>query len=402
MVKRRGKGDAAPYWSEPHKMWRAQIDVGYKDGKRQRKTVYGATKHECQRKLTAARRAKEAGDLTTSTMRVDAWLRYWLDDIVPADVKPSTLADYRSKVETCLIPTIGRHRLDQLTPIHVREMHKTLLDRPLSARTVVHVHWILSRALRDAQTNVGLIRNATESVKPPPTGDAETRSLTPEEVRAVLDAAGDDRARWMFALYTGARQGECLGLRREHLDLDDASADLAWSLQRVPYTHGCGRKDDGWNCGKRPQHCPNRRLNVPAGLPAVQLDGPFYLLRPKTVRSVRVVDLAPGLLNTLRDYQTPGVNPHGLVWHRPDGRPLDARADYKAWQALLEKAGVEPLPLHAARHTANTLMMLQGVPEAVRMQVLGHSLAATNRLYAHADRTLTRSAMLAIETAIGD
>src|SRR4051794_23471653 len=95
MTKRRGHGDAAPYWSEPHKMWRAQIDVGYKNGKRQRKTLYPPTKQGFQKNPNAPRRAKEAGDLTTSSMRVDAWLRYWLDNIIASEVKPRTLADYR-------------------------------------------------------------------------------------------------------------------------------------------------------------------------------------------------------------------------------------------------------------------------------------------------------------------
>lgn len=383
-------------------MWRGTIDVGVKDGKRQRKQVYAKTQRECIRKLDDAKAAVRAGDLSTSSMRVDAWLRYWLDNVIADEVKPSTLADYRSKVETCLIPTMGKHRLDRLTPIHVREMHKALMSRekPLSARSVVHCHWLLSRALRDAQTNIGLSRNVTESVRPPKTADAETRSLTPEEVCRVLDAAGEDRARWMFALYTGARQGECLGLQWENVDLDDASADLAWSLQSVPYSHGCQRDGAGWECGKRPNHCPKKKLRVPAG---THLEGTFYLLRPKTVRSIRVVDLVPGLVHALRELrQRDGVNPHGLVWHREDGRPIDDRADYRAWRELLERAGVEPLPLHATRHTANTLMMLQGVTEAVRMQVLGHSVAATNRLYAHADRTLTRAAVLAIEQAVED
>lgn len=387
-------------------LWIGAVDVGYRNGKRQRKRVFAKTKAECFRKIEDAKAAIHAGDLSTSSMRVDAWLRYWLDEIVAPDAKPSTLAGYRSIVETALIPTIGDHRLDRLTPIHVREMHKELLRRkpkPLSARSVVHAHWTLSRALKDAQTNVGLMRNVTESVRPPKAADAKTRSLTPEEVRRVLDEAGEDRARWMFALYTGARQGECLGLRWENVDLDDASADLAWSLQIVTYSHGCQRVKDGWECKRRSNYCPKKRLLLPDGIPSVHLQGQHYLLPPKTVRSTRIVDLVPGLVHALRELQQrDGVNPHGLIWHREDGKPVDDRADYKAWRDLLKKAGVEPLPLHTARHTANTLMMIQGVPEAVRMQVLGHSVAATNRLYAHADRTLTRAAVLAIESAVED
>jgi integrase len=218
----------------------------------------------------------------------------------------------------------------------------------------------------------------------------------------ILNAAGDDRARWMFALYTGTRQGEGLGLQWDRVDLDAGQADISWALQRIPYTHGCDRHNGKPTCrARRPSGCSQRRLRVPPGMEWQQLDGNLCFVRPKTARSVRVIDLVPGLVHALRELQArDGVNPHGLVFHRPDGRPLDGRADYMAWLKLLEAAGVEAVPLHGTRHTTATLMLAHGVPEPVMMQILGHTLASTTRGYAHADRTLTRAAMEAVAGAI--
>jgi integrase len=62
-----------------------------------------------------------------------------------------------------------------------------------------------------------------------------------------------------------------------------------------------------------------------------------------------------------------------LVFSQPIGRPVDPRADWQAWKALLHDAGVRDPRLHDARHTAATLLLTQGVPARVAMQILGHS-----------------------------
>lgn len=45
------------------------------------------------------------------------------------------------------------------------------------------------------------------------------------------------------------------------------------------------------------------------------------------------------------------------------------------------------MPLHSARHTTATLLRALGVPEDVRMQILGHSSATTTAGYTHLDLT---------------
>jgi len=45
--------------------------------------------------------------------------------------------------------------------------------------------------------------------------------------------------RWSVALALGLRQGEALGLRWRHIDLDTGTLTIRWQLQRLAWRHGC-------------------------------------------------------------------------------------------------------------------------------------------------------------------
>ncbi len=65
------------------------------------------------------------------------------------------------------------------------------------------------------------------------------------------------------------------------------------------------------------------------------------------------------------------------------GKPIDPRNDHRTWQ-LLDAAGVRRARLHDARHTAATLLLIQGVAARVVMQILGHSqITLTLGTYSH-------------------
>ena len=50
----------------------------------------------------------------------------------------------------------------------------------------------------------------------------------------------------------------------------------------------------------------------------------------------------------------------GWVFAQPTGKPIDPRADYGEWKALLADAGVREARLHDARHTAATFLLVLG------------------------------------------
>ncbi len=124
------------------------------------------------------------------------------------------------------------------------------------------------------------------------------------------------------------------------------------------------------------------------------MHGGIWLTRPKSRAGWREVPMAPLLAEVLSRYLSnhePGVE--GLIFTRPDGAPIDPRDDAAAWDAALKKAGLPDVVLHSARHTTATLLMELGVPEQVRVQIMGHSSATTTAGYTHIADPLMRDAL---------
>lgn len=394
---RRQRGEGSIY-RRADGQWVAMLDLGHQSGKRRRKAIYGKTQREVVRKLGQAKRElAERGDIPTADMTVGKWLDYWLDEIAAQRLKPKTLTTYRGYVRKRIQPTIGHHRLDRFGPQHVRELHAAVLAE-CSTTTALQCHNILSSALKDAMREDRVKRNVATLVHKPAKAPSNRAALTLAQAVSLMAHVADDRlgSRWHTALLLGPRQGECLGLRWQHVDLEGGVADLAWSLQRVPYEHGC--KGD---CGRKRAHgCPQRQLKIRPGLEHVLLEGNHALLRPKTKTATRVVPIPAPLLASLRRrreaYETERSGyevDHDLVWPTATGRPIDKRADWVEWLDLLAACGIPRMELHAARHTTATLLLALGVPEHIIMSILGHSDVLTTRRYAHIDLSMQRAAL---------
>ena len=61
------------------------------------------------------------------------------------------------------------------------------------------------------------------------------------------------------------------------------------------------------------------------------------------------------------------------VFSQVNGRPLDPDGHSKAWKTFLDRAGVRQGRLHDARHTAATLLLVQGVDQRTVMAIMGWS-----------------------------
>ncbi|MGO4460394.1 tyrosine-type recombinase/integrase [Streptomyces sp. M-16] len=88
----------------------------------------------------------------------------------------------------------------------------------------------------------------------------------------------------------------------------------------------------------------------------------------------------------------------GLVFCRPDGRPLRPHTVLDRLRQLSQEAGVPRVTVHDLRHLAATITITAGVPLTVVSKTLRHStLSTTANVYSHLTQQAAREAVDTID-----
>ncbi|WP_083731264.1 MULTISPECIES: site-specific integrase [Protofrankia] len=357
--RRRSHGDGALFQRASDGLWVGRVDLGWIDGKRVRKTVYGKTEKECRSKLKEVQKAAELGvNVTAERRTVTVWLGEWMEIKRGDGTRPATLRTYRWLINTHIVPTIGRIQLDKLTPLDVRRLVAAAKAAGLSPVSVRHVHSLIRNALAEAERLDLVPRNVAKAVRAPSVPHKDVRALRPEEARRLIEVLRGDRLEALFAcaLMLGLRRGEILGLRWTDVDLDGAVLHVRQSLQRV--------------------------------------DGSLTFVPAKTVRSHRKLPIPARLVELLRQHRVlqagerfergDGWTETGLVFTSSIGTPLEPRNVNRRFDQLREKAGLPWLRLHDLRHAFASMLFSEGVPARTVMELLGHStIQLTMNTYTH-------------------
>jgi integrase len=193
--------------------------------------------------------------------------------------------------------------------------------------------------------------NPVKRVRRPaaPNSDSDVHALDAEELEALLRAVPDDalghveRAMYVTAAMTGARQGELLGLRWQDVD---------WTAQRIRVRRNFVRGEFG---------------------------------TPKSKRSTRSVPLASRVAAELeRLFQgSPYKGDDDLIFAHPEtGLPINRSKIGRRYKVALHQAGVREVRFHDLRHTFGTRMASAGVPMRTIQEWMGHRDIGTTMIYA--------------------
>lgn len=380
MAKRRGQGEGSVF-KDARGLWTAKIELPPIDGKRRRKVIRRKDKPALMlelRKLQAE--LGQRGDLPTAGKTVDDWFTYWLDNIAAKEVTPGTLAGYRGVVKNHIVPGLGpATKVNRVSATIVRRMHDRMTQAGLSSTSALNAHNIGSGAMKAAVREGIIGTNPFNMVSPPRKAIAELDVLDLDEAVHLLEvlAAHPDGAQRATSLLAGARRGEVIGLETDRVD---DVLDLSWQLRRLPWSHGCGGR-----CGyKRAGDCPDRKIDARPDYEYRQIKGGLFWTRPKSRKGWRIIPLVDPLRPILeRHIATMTGNPHGLVFARPNGDPIDPDDDSAAWRNLMQHTfGTDRnVRLHDLRHAAADLMYLAGVDEDIIQEILGHTVRTTTRGY---------------------
>lgn len=243
--------------------------------------------------------------------------------------------------------------------------------------TVRNIRAVLRRALNQALKWELVARNVAALVDTPRIEQQEIAPLDDQQARALLAAIRGQRleALYRLALSLGLRRGEALGLRWEDIDFEAATLRIVQTLQPTRTK------------GKVLSSTKNKSSTRTLPIPAVLLES---LRRLKERQDV--------------EHQQPGWQEHGLVFVSLRGTPLEPDNITHRFKEVLRKAGLpQTVRFHDLRHSCATLLLAQGVPPRVVMEILGHDqIATTMNIYGHVLDANKRDATTKIEELFGD
>lgn len=383
MTSRRGRGEGS-IGERANGAWMGRVDLGYDAaGKRRRKCVYGKTRDEVAKRMKKLLYDQQQGlPIQTERQSVAVFLDKWLKETVRPSVRPATYTGYEVCVRRYITPALGRIPLAKLTPQEVQAFLNALLKpglskQGLSSRTAQLTHAVLRRALGQALKWDMVGRNVAKLVDPPRSVKYKGTSWTPAQARAFLDVMKGDRleALYSVAVSVGLRRGEALGLRWDAVDLDKGTLTVRAALQRV--------------------------------------DGKLQLLETKTASSIRTIPLPGFATKLLRAHRIAqlqermrmgdGWTDSGYVFTTTVGTPIEPRNVNRSFTKALERCAnrAPVIRFHDLRHTCASLLLAQGVPPRVVMEILGHSkISVTMDIYAHVMPAATSDAMDRMEATL--
>jgi integrase len=211
------------------------VQAGTREGRRRRIVRRGFATIAAAEEAGLALAAELAADefVAPSAMAMSRWLDDWLT-MQEQRVKPSTLASYRSIVETHLKPGLGNMKIQELHRSHLELYYDRLVASGTKSGTVKNIHSVLRKALADAVGRKLLSSNPAIDAFHIRVTRQEMEIWTAEEMRTFLSATRQHRLGpvMRFAVMTGMRRGEILGLGWRASDLEAKGVQVQRSLAK--------------------------------------------------------------------------------------------------------------------------------------------------------------------------
>ena len=377
--RRRGKGegsitkDVKTIKGKKYVYWRGRIVtdvIDRKTGEPIRLSASGRTKKEVVEKLKKIEYDMMDGSLPTkeSKITLNKWFEEWTNKYL-VNTKKSTRENYEQKIRLYLSPELGKVKLKDLSTHMIQSMiseyaNPTLRSTPdLSPKTIKDIVSVLRTCL-DQAVSLGLIsRNPVNGTKLPPV-NKHNRAIRPfneEELQLYLEAICGHKHEMLykFALYTGMRESEILGLTWDKID---------WEHRKILVDQQMAKKKDE--------------------------NGRPVLNDTKTYKS-RYITIGPAAIQCLRDQEKEVERkkmiagpscwlPYDLVFPNDTGDKLSYRTVYDCHKRIVRKIGCPENRFHDLRHTYATACIRSGVDIKTLQENLGHSdVQTTLNIYSH-------------------
>ena len=346
----------------------------FRSGKRH--SVYGDS-YEAVRQLMNEMLAEisKGAYIEPSKETVGAWMRDWLEVYALPTVKQSTYISYEAYVRLHIDPELGGIKLtalsmEQLQRFFNQKSAGTKKVRGLSPKTIRNIYNMFHMALDQAVINRKLVRNPLLGIKLPKIPEREKRVLSPDEqsnLQATVHKSDDLHAFGIvFAVNTGVRLGELLGLQWKDVDYNKHTVKIRRTLGRLQKVDEKGQL-----------------IKKEKGVQSTEI----VIRSPKSALSQRELPLFPELWQGLMEYKAKQdkikeefsdlYDDQDFIFCTALGKYNDPKVYEELFKKQVRKAGIAEINFHALRHTFATRALEAGMDIKVLSSILGHAQAST-------------------------
>lgn len=303
-----------------------------------------------------------------------------------ATFAPGTLENYRNVLRKASA-VFGDIKMEDIDFLKVKQYIIDLQNngtndfngKPLAHKTIIKHYIVLHALFENAVENEIIQFSPMQNMKrPKPRKDEiakEAIVYTESEIQNIIECLNQEPLKWkaliMFAIDSGCRRGEIIGLKWEEIDFKTGKVNICRNAQ---YTSGKGT----------------------------------YISTPKNGKS-RVIYLNPPALKVLAEWKrkqaflhfAQGLPNNGFCFTQDNGEMMNPQAPTSYLTRFGKKYNLPGIHPHALRHTMATISIVNGADIVSISKKLGHSnTSITLDVYSHANEEAQQRANDVLAEAI--
>ena len=381
--------------------YRLVVFKGYDlDGRpiRHQKTIHCKKKSEAQIELAKFLTEVESGLIVDGNIPTFAqYVEIWTKDYALKELAPSTYYRYKRMLETRITPYFRHYKLNKIKPTDIMRFYDLLEEdtqivriknnngkktrKPLSQKTILEHHRLLSAMLHKAVYWQLIISNPAERVQAPKTKKPKRKYYDDEQSKALISGLmelTEEQFKYKVAIiltiFTGVRLGELMGLEWDDINFREGIVSINRSSQYLA-------------------------------------DKGVFTKVPKTessIRDVAIPDFVVSLLEEYKCWYDEQKYQYGELWIdsnrlfvQADGRPMHPSTISKWFEKFVAQIGLPVINFHGLRHTNATLLIAQNIDVSVVAARLGHAqITTTLNFYVHPIISHNKTAGFALENLL--
>lgn len=341
--------------------YRVTRTIGHRaDGTAIRKQFYGTGINEANAKADEYIKNLKMGLLNNNQLyTINTLLPKWLFDVKKNEVKASSFEAYESIFRNYIKPfLIADLPINDLKTLKVQEFYNKLSKDNISPNTIKKVHKLLRQFFSYAEREGYIIKNPCINVVLPKNKKEIENIITErktkfqyfneDEIKQLLELFKNTRYENIikFALGTGMRKGEILGLQWQDIDFKNKEIHVVHNLSYIA----------------------NIDNNVRTYKTVLQT--------PKSENSVRIIPMSKKIYELLKS-----INKTSDFVFSSRGSHFDIKWTEKYWLKTLKGTNLEGKKFHDLRHTFATMLLLNGANLIQIKELLGHSSVKITEMY---------------------